>query len=204
MSLYKYVEVAEQISHSVVLCDDTRAKLAWLKTAAFYEFSLQRAIRDLYNSGNIGAYIDHHSRLINEQLTKAWREGMKEVDMDPDEMTDQEKTILQEIMDARDAQTPPPTSRAALWANRYREVVNVAKTMAGQDKKFEWVLGPTEHCKSCLKLSGIVKRGSVWQKAGIYPQMAPNGNLECGGWNCQCELVETDKPARRGGFPRLP
>ena len=219
MSLYKYVEVAEQISHSVVLSDDTRAKLAWLKTAAFYEFSLQRAIRDLYNSGNVGAYIDHHSRLINEQLTKAWREGMKEVDMDPDEMTDQEKTILQEIidreedhvldfaqeiMDARDAKTPPPVSRAAVWANRYREVVNIAKTMAAQDKKFEWVLGPTEHCKSCLKLSGIVKRGSVWQKAGIYPQMAPNGNLECGGWNCQCELVETTKPSRRGGFPRLP
>lgn len=219
MNLYSVVEVIDRLSETVTLSPERKAQMIWLKTAQFYEFSLQRAIRDLYNSGNVGAYIDHHSRLINEQLTKAWREGMKEVDMNPDEMTDEEKSRLQEIIDreedqvldfaqeiidARDAGTPPPTSRAALWANRYREVVNIAKTMASKDGKFEWVLGPTEHCKSCLKLSGIVKRGSAWQKAGIFPQQAPNPNLECGGWNCQCELVETTKPVRRGKFPRLP
>lgn len=200
---------------------DLDGEITLAKTAAYYEFSLQRAIRDLYNSGDVGKYIDHHSRLINEQLTRAWREGMKEVDMNSEDMSDEEKAKLQEIIDreedhvlnfaqeiidAREAKTPPTDfiNRSKMWANRYREVVNIAKTMASKDGKFEWVLGPTEHCKSCLKLSGIVKRGSTWAKYLVYPQNAPNDKLECGGWNCQCELKETTKDVRRGPFPRLP
>lgn len=220
--LWQIVELAEQIqADGVKFPRELQAQVLWLKTYAFYEFSLQRAIRKLYNSGDVFEYIQKHGDLIREQLTRAWREGMREVGMNPDEITSEEVAELerlirneedhvldfaQGILDARNAGGPINgfLSRASVWANRYNEVKNIAKVMAAKNKKFEWVLGPTEHCRSCVRLSGIVKRGSVWEKAGIRPQNPPNDKLECGGWNCQCELRETDKPAKRGPFPNLP
>jgi hypothetical protein len=103
-------------------------------------------------------------------------------------------------------QEPDTTLRAAssrlpMWINRYTEVVNTAKIMAGADRKLKWVLGPTEHCSSCLKLAGKVKRGSVWIASGIQPQ---SRSLECGGFNCQCSLQPTTDRASAGRLPSIP
>jgi hypothetical protein len=94
-------------------------------------------------------------------------------------------------------------SRLDTWINRYRDVVNQAKVSACADMKMRWTLGPTEHCKSCFRLSGKVKRGSYWNDH-VLPQNPPNGLLECGGWKCQCTLRPTDDRASSGPLPRLP
>jgi hypothetical protein len=93
------------------------------------------------------------------------------------------------------------SSRLPMWINRYTEVVNTAKTMACANQKLMWTLGPTEHCSSCLKLEGKVKRGKFWQESGVLPQ---SRQLECGGFRCQCSLQPTDAPLSRGSLPRLP
>ncbi len=93
------------------------------------------------------------------------------------------------------------SSRLPMWINRYTEVVNTAKTMACANQKLKWVLGDTDHCNSCLSLSGKVKRGKFWLSSGILPQ---SRQLECGGFNCQCSLQQTDDPVSRGPLPRLP
>jgi hypothetical protein len=200
---------------------DLDGSVSLAKTALHYEFSLRTAIRELYNTGDLGAYIDHHSRLIEEQFNRAWREGLRELGLTVEDMTDAEYKRLrelifeeegyvldfaEEILIARQEGRPvdPYVSRAQTWANRYNSIVNEAKTMAGKDQKLEWVLGKAEHCSSCMKLSGIVKRASVWQTAGIRPQNAPNPHLECQGYNCKCTLQPTTKPGTRGRFPKLP
>jgi cytochrome c len=200
---------------------DLDGAVSLAKTVMHYEFSLRSAIRELYNSGDLGAYIDHHSRLIEEQFNKAWREGLRELGLTPDDMTEEEYKRLRELIfeeegyvldfadeiliaRANNAPIEPLVNRAQTWANRYNSIVNEAKAMAGKDQKLEWVLGKAEHCSSCIKLSGIVKRASVWYKAGIQPQNAPNPHLECQGYNCKCALVPTKKPGTRGRFPKLP
>lgn len=94
--------------------------------------------------------------------------------------------------------------RLEVWANRYVDVYNRAQVMACGDQKLIWVLGETEHCKSCLKLEGKVKRASFWAEHNVHPQSPPNGNLECGGWNCGCALEPTTKPLSPGPLPSLP
>ena len=200
---------------------DLDGAVSLVKTALHYEFSLRTAIHNLYETGDLGAYIDHHSRLIEEQFNRAWREGLRELGLLPEDMTgaeiqrlnelifEEEGFVLDfaaEILDARakGESVQPYLSRASTWANRYNSVVSEARVMAGKDQKLEWVLGPTEHCSSCMKLSGIVKRASVWQSNNIRPQNAPNSHLECGGWRCQCQLIPTKKPGTRGRFPKLP
>lgn len=91
--------------------------------------------------------------------------------------------------------------RGEIWANRYNEVLNQAKTMACQDQKLRWDLGPTEHCSSCLKVAGKVKRASQWAAADIRPQ---HPNLECGGHRCQCQLNPTKEPMSMGRLPSIP
>ena len=103
-------------------------------------------------------------------------------------------------------QVPDQTLRAAssripMWINTYRDVVNTAKLMAGANVKLIWVLGPTDHCSSCLKLAGKVKRKREWLSAGIQPQSRA---LECGGFNCQCSLQPTSERASPGRLPSLP
>ena len=94
--------------------------------------------------------------------------------------------------------------RADLWIARYDEVRTLAKAMACRDQKLEWVIGVAEHCASCLKLNGKVKRGSYWTAQGVLPRVAGSTVLDCGGYNCQCELRRTNKPVTPGPLPRLP
>jgi hypothetical protein len=94
--------------------------------------------------------------------------------------------------------------RLALWKARFDDVRNRAKMILGQDAKLEWIYGDTEHCDTCARLNGVVKRASFWMSHGVLPQAPPNPRLKCGGWKCQCSLEPTDKRLTRGRMPSTP
>jgi hypothetical protein len=99
----------------------------------------------------------------------------------------------------------PLMNRAQAWTLRARDVSNQAKTMAQNDPKLMWVWDPAkEHCTSCERLNGKVKRASFWEASGVRPQNPDNPFLECRGWKCGCTFVVTDRPLSRGPLPRLP
>lgn len=161
---------------------------------------------------------------IRLYLTRAWYAGAAECDIAASELSPEEKTALDNMIRGErdnidglatfiasirtDDGTLPNDVRASLfarvdlWAQRYKDAQNQARVMACGDRKLIWVLGATEeHCKTCLKLEGKVKRASQWDAAGIRPQNPPNAMLECGGWRCDCGLVQTDAPMSKGPLP---
>jgi hypothetical protein len=170
-------------------------------------------------------FIDGMLSAMERGFERAWQEGASECGIGPDERTVEENDALNTMIFAQAAFLPgfaaeitatrsqlleagsglvfggALLSRATMWANRYNDVRNQAHTLACQDSKMEWVLGPTEHCSSCSRLAGKVKRGSAWARSGVRPQ---SRELECGGFNCQCRLQETNAPATPGPLPRLP
>jgi hypothetical protein len=184
---------------------------------------LGSAVRQLYKDGDfgVGQFIDKFAGAISEQMTRAYREGMRRAGVDPASMTDNEKAKLQniirkeenfvlefaeEVINAKRSGQPvdPYISRVNTWATRYKDVANQATLEAAGDMPLKWVLGETEqHCASCARLNGIIKRASVWRAAGIQPQNPPNEKLKCGGWQCDCKLVPTDEKMTRGPLPRL-
>ncbi len=190
-----------------------------LKTQSDFGLSVRAAIRGLWIGGESFDFVDSMILSIRRQLQLAWSEGAKECGVGKDELTAQELSAREQLITSQFAYLPafaddivagskanggklgPLLSRGSVWINRYDEARNQAKQMACGDKKLKWVLGPTEHCSSCLKLSGKVKRGSQWESAGIAPQIRA---LECGGWRCACTLVATDDPMSKGPLPRLP
>lgn len=180
-----------------------------------YQARLRTAVRGLFK-GTLtrSQFTDALESAIRRGLTQAWIEGAKQCGVGQDELTEKETDALAVVIKSefehignladyiKEAEKLAMAfGRLTLWVNRYTDIQNQAKVMACADKKLEWALGTTEdHCRTCPKLNGKVKRGSQWEKLGIRPQSPPNPCLECGGWRCLCQLRVTDKAISRGSL----
>lgn len=186
-----------------------------------YKKEIQDAVRQFWREGSRGNFITRMKPIVRLGLRDAWDQGAQEIGITPEDYTDddikardaivaEETSHIWDLVDylesvARAGGTlDQAQSRLDTWAMRYPDVVGRAKVIMGKDQKLEWVYGDTEHCTSCKRLNGIVKRASFWKKAGVLPKNPPNSKLRCKGFRCQCQLVPTDKPLRRGMLPRLP
>lgn len=205
------------VKHSIQIPDDIVAGLYQhgidIKTPGYYARVMWEAVRELY-AGDITQFDfeDVMIRLISEQLRKAWNEGMRELDLDPQQdQTEEGEAYLQEIMsgeldyvpqlgqdilDAGKAQSGTEEFRARvdIWVGRYEDTKNEAILFySAKGQRLRWVYGDTEHCETCAALNGIIAFASEWDEAGVKPQSPPNDLLTCGGWRCQCSLEPTDQ-----------
>jgi hypothetical protein len=193
-----------------------------IKSITSYRSGLRSAVRALWLGLISPEQFEGEMRsIINRRLNEAFDEGAKQFGVTPDEYTQQEWLFIANTINSEMGHVPglandvsmnskanggkltPLLARMDNWIPRYNDVKNRAIAMIGSDVKLEWILGFTsQHCSTCVRLNGKVKRGSQWDSAGILPQNPPNPILECGGWRCQCSLQQTDKPMSRGPLPR--
>jgi len=198
------------------------------KSLSAYTSAVHSAFRALW-SGVIDAdqFYETMSVAINRRMPEAFLEGTSqcgvesENDWNNDEwitiglivqeelkhLTDVSLWIMENSQD-QGGKLDTILARAELWVNRYRDTVNEGKIRACSDMKLEWQLGPTEHCRYCAALEGVVKRASFWVGHNVQPQKPPNPAMPkpdgCGGWGCECALVETTKPITKGSLPGIP
>jgi len=191
---------------------------------ANYEFILQKIANDFW-SGKITqtVFVLKMFRFVRKGFEGAFELGMKSIGILPDEILIADRLQFQNWLTDELLYVMPLSNyilnnqqknfgkwsliknRMKLWGKRYLDILNKSRTLGGFDIKLQWNLGATEKsCKSCLKLNGKVKRASYWAENNIYPQNPPNDKLECGGWNCDCELLPTDKKLTSGRMPNLP
>ena len=215
--------ITDHAEHELDLIAKAIRAYGWdaLKTVAYYQRVLDKDVRDLY-AGELDrdAFVDDMVRLIDEQFDRAWREGLRANGIEPKESKPEWDKVLDErkvqeldyvenfaddILGAKKEDTPidPLRARVSLWANRYNEVVNLAQLTSGQDHKYKWIYGDTDHCSTCYTLNGVVAYGEDWAASGLHPQGAPNNRLECQGWHCQCRLEITDEPLTEPGIPNV-
>jgi len=185
-----------------------------------YRRMVRAAFRGVWTGAlTVDDFIDTMAITIRRGLTKAWAEGMKQCGLTPAEMTPQEETKLEQMIageyghvfnvadyvaqntKADKVKLAVVFARSEMWINRYNEVIAIAQTMACGDKKYRWVVGPTEaHCKSCAGFHGRVYRGSVWRENGALPQA--RDTLCCRGYLCLCRLEPTTDRITPGPFPK--
>lgn len=195
----------------------------------FYRRAIRGAVRSLW-TGALGSdefeaklqFFDAMDAAIRRGLTQSWALGLKDVGIKPGEQTTEERVQLARLIQNEtnfifgfaDAiwegrkgigKLGIQFVRADGWAQRARDVRNQATMLAKDNPKLEWIFDPRkEHCVSCAKLNGKVKRLSFWKTADVHPQQFPNPKLECTGFNCGCVRHPTDKPLSRGPLPRVP
>ena len=185
---------------------------------AAYETDLRAIARGFWNGTfNDAQFQDLMFNAIDRGLTDAWQTGAKKVGIQPNEITPTEQVKLMTLIFTEYSHVPNLSdfitkhsqvnegklrtvfNRIKLWVNRWRDVVNQAVLAARDDPKLKWVLGDAEHCSTCLKLAGKVKRASFWKASGWEPQ---SRKLACRGYDCKCDLVPTTDPLSRGPLPR--
>jgi len=225
--LYSFIRSAIILVPEVLPLLNGKARFLAYQPAAYktYDYMLRQIdglVRGVY-TGNIGgAFIDIMANLISGQLTQAYEQAWKDEDGKgdlPDYLSmslndailNQYKYVDQyyrDIIDAKVDDKPVDSliGRAALWAQRWTESYNEAVRLITLDNggNMIWKLGATEkHCPECAAMDGIVARAKEWDALGIKPQHAPNNNLTCGGWNCDCSLTPTENRRSPGAYGRL-
>jgi hypothetical protein len=190
-----------------------------------YLTALQANVRALWSSAITRAqFISLMIADIEHYLMLAWAEGAEEEELvGLFDLTFEEAMALQEIIwmeymfvdrfadeivaqnEAAGFPLGPFLRRTELWRNRFASTKIKAQVMAKQDQKTRWVINPVkENCPSCIKLTGIVKRNSLWLESGILPRVPGAPYLQCGGWQCGCGLRPTSRPVTPGPLPPLP
>jgi len=162
------------------------------------------------------------TRIVERGLKQAWNKGFMDYGIAPDEQADDERqyifnytldqwqyidglaSFIADNSRANKGKLKDINARIDLWIRRYDTIYNEAKARAAGNQKLEWVLGVAEHCSSCVKLNGQVRRGSFWIGNGILPAVPNADYLECKGYKCKCTLQPTSKRMSRGPLPRLP
>lgn len=194
-------------------------KPAEYKTVEYMENAIEGLVNGVYN-GNIGGqFIDTLANIISGQLTQAYRQAWEDEGMTdyfaPDYLSESLEAMIlnqydyvdqfyRDIVDARvdGTSVSPLLARAKLWANQwnagYNEAVRLITLQGGGN--LVWEYGDAEHCNTCLSLNGIVARADEWDTLGVKPQ---GDMLECGGWNCKCALVSTDKRRSPNAYGRI-
>lgn len=88
--------------------------------------------------------------------------------------------------------------RNQLWAGMLGGMYALGQTRRtdASEVYMRWQVGDTEHCPDCLRLNGQVHTAEEWGRRGWHPR---GGNLQCGGFRCQCAYIETSGPSR-GSF----
>lgn len=203
-----------------------RYPLAWkyldAKTFEYFQRTLTRLVRSLYNGFIGGEFVDIASNLIRGQIidahVRAWSDEGGDGDpplylqLHAQTIVDQQISHLHnyytDIIDARINQTSiqPLLVRADMWANRYKEAYNGAVQFIAEQSggKLEWVYGASkEHCPTCAALDGIVAFATEWATAGFKPQNAPNPMLDCEGWQCGCSQKPTKKRRTQNALDKL-
>ena len=115
---------------------------------------------------------------------------------------------LGEKLDRLRARAGRLANRVRLWANSRLSALHLGMLMrpgrpdpdTGRvaEARYMWQLGATEkHCSDCLRLNGQVHTASEWRAYGLYPQ---SKDLECGGWWCDCKLLEVETESQGTQF----
>lgn len=194
-------------------------ELVLLKSKGSYRSSLRAAARGYWSEElSLFGFVDAMVSAIEREFPRAWAEGAGRCGIKLDELTDAEKTRLAQevandmrhitdfaefIYDNRRGVGKLETvfNRVAFWVEGYDRVANTAEVMACGDQKMIWTLHPAEHCSSCKRLDGKVKRASYWSEHNVFPKSWDK--LKCK-QNCKCTLEKTTLPLSKGPLPVLP
>ena len=163
-----------------------------------YRGGIRAAVRGLW-SGAFGLddFVDAMFTTIDLGIVQAWNEGAREVGVQPNELTPEERIARRQMIqnerqhvfnfglwieeNSRENGGKLGTvfNRAEKWILRARDAKNNGMLSARADPKLTWIYDETkEHCRTCAKLHLKTKRKSFWERIGVKPQNAPNPQLE--------------------------
>lgn len=153
-------------------------------------------------------------RVVREGVTDAYTEGLREGGADPNDLADEDAQAIADLVNTQAQHTTDLAKairqaksdkalqrdllnvRLPLWVASIESAGNLGRASAQVNIMGTWKLGKTEeHCETCAKLNGKRHRLRWYIDNGLIPRQPGNENLQCGGWKCDCQVVD-DKGRR--------
>lgn len=83
------------------------------------------------------------------------------------------------------------TKRIAKWSAAALGVVVLGRTYRKDDPLLTWKRGRTKRpCGDCIDNEGLTMSASAWRRFWPASKLPRGNDLECGGYECHCDLVE--------------
>jgi hypothetical protein len=174
-----------------------------------YDATLTRFAFDVLN-GNSDAvdFRRSHKALIRSLALDAYVEGLREGGVSADEMDDEDHAAVRAWIDEQaahvndfaawlaggeprnsEAKRRELAERVALWVQALDNLGGLGRAAALANTMCTWRVGDTEHCDTCRELDGARHRLKWFTSKGYIPREVGSDTLECGGYNCMCQLV---------------
>lgn len=148
--------------------------------------ALAQAYIDAADTG----YVDGGGELPLDEDTAAWARGELDAQFGfADSLFETLKALRKEgDFDA----ASEAEARADSWTMALDGFYNAIKMAGAGNAMLTWTLGDTEtHCDTCQKLDGERHRASWFLSRGYTPRK-PGSNTECGGYRCDCSLIDNE------------
>jgi len=187
--------------HQHFIESDSKQLFTLAESASSYGRDIRGVVRALWNgSVDIDQADENFVETVRIYLTRAYYAGARECGVAPDELSVEERNQLRSIITNEtvrvfsfllDVEKGNKAAgilfrnyrgRIRAWTNRYPDTQGRAQVTACSNMKTQWTLGKAEHCSSCIKLAGKVKRNSFWQRKGVLPRVPNSPYLECRGF----------------------
>lgn len=175
---------------------------------------LRKLIHDFWRDNELDPNIDLNTELralVEYHVSAAYFEGLQAggvspEDFDADMSAEADTLVLTQLEYVPDfmhaiedalgdkGKQAAVMVRAELWCNSVAAAGQQGLNAARGAEMVIWRLGATEeHCDTCAWLDGQRHRRRWFTKHGYIPRQPGSETLECGGWNCDCELVPVTK-----------
>lgn len=152
------------------------------------------------------AYRNEAGRAVLDATAAAFYRGYEDAggeETEPDDdrwlaaRQDAERGYLPGVFDwlaeQRDAETVTEGAvrgRVDAWVSSLQSIYAEGKLRGAKNKMLTWRLGGTEqHCATCARLDGQ-RHSAKWYLGRNYIPRKPQAAMNCGGWNCDCALVD--------------
>jgi hypothetical protein len=165
-----------------------------------YRNEFNRYVNDAFTVAFIAGWADAGASELTEEAQNAISDRIAGEIGFVDTLFSQLKALREDDEIGMDDKLAAAQAHADGYTQTLVGVYALGKMMGEPERDGRWELGATEeHCDTCSGLNGKVHPLSWYLKNGYIPQEAGSGTLSCGGWNCDCSIVDP-----KTGEPLIP
>lgn len=160
------------------------------------------------SSGDTRSAASNMRQLIKGMAEQVYVEGLREGGIEDAEsqLSEEDTAAIQDwvagqlpyVIDflkavAEEGQTGSTLNRIELWVGALGSLGHTAIMSARENMMVTWEYGDTDqHCTTCSTLHGQRHRLKWYRDKGYIPREPASETLSCGGWGCDCRLVDDD------------
>jgi len=158
------------------------------KPITAFRNSMYNAMNSAFQTGAELGYVNGGGEVPLDKKTQTWLDG--EILAEKENINNLFKDLKQN-WEEKDA-IAEAFKRADGYAGKLDAIYAQGMMYGAGNPMLTWQLGETEkHCPTCAKLNGR-RHSAEWFISRNYIPRKPYAGMDCGGFNCDCRLVDKD------------